>query len=65
MMNRDEKIEALIEYQLECIYDCQDYQTVEDVLKNIFTNGLRGYNTMTDAELDNELIDAGVYNDYN
>lgn len=59
-MTRTEKILALVNYQLDCIYDCQDYQTTEEVLAGIFKRGFIGFETMTDEELNDELLDANL-----
>ena len=59
-MTRTEKILALVNYQLDCIYDCQDYQTTEEVLAGIFRRGFIGFETMTDEELNDELLDANL-----
>ena len=53
-------INALVEYQLECVYQCEDYQTRDEVLMGIFRRGFTGFDSMTDEELEEEAYDAGL-----
>lgn len=57
-MTRQEMINALVEYQLDCILQCEDYQTEEEVLRGIFRRGFEGFETMTDEQLVIECLDA-------
>lgn len=60
---RDEMVKALVEYQLDCVFQCEDYQTTEEVLAGIFERGFVGFQTMTEQELIDECFDAGLMED--
>lgn len=57
-MTREEMIKGLVEYQLDCVYQCEDYQTRDEVLAGIFRRGFEGFETMTDEQLVIECFDA-------
>ena len=59
-MTREELINALVIYQLDCVYQCEDYQTRDEVLMGIFRRGFTGFDSMTDEELEEEAYDAGL-----
>ena len=57
-MTREEMINKLVEYQLDCVYQCEDYQTRDEVFMGIFRRGFEGFETMTDEQLVIECLDA-------
>lgn len=59
-MTRTEMILSLVDYQMDCVYQCEDYQTRDDVLRGIFRRGFTGFDSMTDEELYEECLDANI-----
>ncbi len=53
-------IHALVDYQMECIIQCEDYQTRDEILRGIFRRGFTGFDQMTDEELYIECLDANI-----
>lgn len=58
-MTRDEKIEALIEDWLESIAD----RGGEETVRGLLLAGYKGYDNMTDEEVDKDYDDAFGEND--
>ena len=49
MKNREQMIEKLIEYRLDCWFEWKPYE-----IADLFRGGLKGYDEMTDQELSEE-----------
>jgi hypothetical protein len=54
-MNREEKVEALVNRDMDNIFN--DYKDLERFVANVLKNGFEGYNKLSNEDID------GIYTD--